>query len=48
MTVRRLNRYEVTEIQWLSGVKNLVSERDIGFLGFKKALRHCEPFSGPK
>jgi len=28
VTVRRLNRYEVREIQWLSGIENFVSERD--------------------
>jgi len=28
VTVRRLNRYEVIEIRWLSGVENFVSEID--------------------
>ena len=28
MSVRRLSRYEVIDIQWLSGVENFVSERD--------------------
>ena len=28
VTVRRLNRYKVIEIQWLSGIVNFVSERD--------------------
>ena len=28
VTVRRLNRYKVIEIQWLSGIENFVSERD--------------------
>jgi len=28
VSVRRLSRYEVIDIQWLSGVENFVSERD--------------------
>ena len=28
MTVRRLNRYKVIEIRWLSGIENFISERD--------------------
>jgi len=28
VTTRRLNRYEVIEIWWLSGIENFVSERD--------------------
>jgi len=28
VTVRRLNRFEVIEIRWLSGIENFVSERD--------------------
>ena len=28
MTVKRLNRYEVIETRWLSGIENFVSKRD--------------------
>ena len=28
MTVRRLNRYEVIEIRWLSGIENFVSKKN--------------------
>jgi len=40
VTVRRLNRYKVIEIRWLSGIENLVSERnDFVF----KSFRNCKP-----
>jgi len=28
VTVRRLNRYEVIEIRWLSGIENFVSKKN--------------------
>ena len=43
MTVRRLNRYEVTQIRRLSSIENFVSERDDfifnSFRNFKPAKR---------
>jgi len=43
VTVRRLNRYEVIKIQWLSGIENFVSERDDfifnSFINFKPVKR---------
>jgi len=41
VTVRRLSRYEVIEIRWLSGIENLVSEGgDFVFNSF----RNFKPF----
>ena len=43
MTARRLSRYEVIEIRWLSGIENFVSERDYfifnSFRNFKPVKR---------
>ena len=35
MTTRRLNRYEIIEIWWLSGVENFVSDEDLVFISFR-------------
>jgi len=35
VTTRRLNRYEIIEIWWLSGVENFVSDEDLVFISFR-------------
>jgi len=40
VTVRRLNRFEVIEIRWLSGIENFLSER--GYFIFS-SFRNFEP-----
>jgi len=35
VTVKRLNRYEVTKIQWLSGIENFCKRDDFIFISFR-------------